>query len=302
MSRAPTHGRAEGELMPLRGKTCVVTGATAGIGRATALGLAGLGADLFVLGRNECAGRRVMQRIRSGTHAGRAQFVRVDLSLPDDVRRAAAVVAAACRQVDVLINNAGARYDSYHETPDGFELTFATNHLGHFLLAHLLLDRLRSAAQGRVLTVSSGTHGLAAADGKWQLRPPAYDRRQAYAKSKLANILFAYELADRLRDANVTSNAVDPGGVASNFARNNGLASWIRHLIGQARTGELVSPSRAAVPIVRLASVPDMAEVTGKFFRHGQAVNSAPASYDRDLAKQLWQSSLAELGMDVERL
>ena len=203
--------------------------------------------------------------------------------------------------IDVLVNNAGARHDTYRETVEGFEMTFAVNHLSHFLLTCLLLDGLKRAPQGRVITVSSGSHAAAQVDASWQLRPPAYDRKQAYAKSKLANLLFAYELADRLRDTNVTSNALDPGGVASGFALNNGLKSWLKHVVSHALRRDLVSPARAASTVVHLASSPDVAGITGTFFCRGRESRSSPASYDRDLAAELWALSLRSVGAASEQ-
>ncbi len=255
-------------------------------------GLAALNANLVLVGRNEHAGQDVVRRLLRRSPRSRVEFIRTDLSRQSDVRVLAAMITERCERVDILINNAGARIDNYHETDDGIELTFATNHLGHFLLTGLLLERLLQAPSGRVITVSSGSHSGVSARERWYLDRANYDRRVAYAKSKLANIMFAYELAERLRKTRVTSNAVDPGGVATNFARNNGLVPWIRHLAAHALRRELVSPRRGAETLVYLAAAEEVAGVTGKFFCHRQQVESSATSHDREEARRLWDLSV----------
>lgn len=281
----------------MKGKLCVITGATSGIGRATALALGALGANLILLGRNERAGEAVIRKIRQQDGGGTVEFISADLADQDQVRRAAARIAAQHAAVDVLVNNAGARHDRFQKSPDGIELTFACNHLGHFLLTALLLERLLAAPAACIITVSSGSHGSAMADGRWALEAATYDRRQAYAKSKLANLLFAYELARRLAGTRVVSCAVDPGGVASNFARNNGLLSWGRHLLSHALRRELVFPREAARTIVWLAGALDVSGINGSFFHRMDRIRSSPASYDAGAARSLWASSLAWTGL-----
>jgi len=273
----------------------VVTGATSGIGWVAAHALAAAGANLVLVGRNHRAGRALVRRLHPQS-AGKVEFVATDLSRPGDVRALAARVDMAYPHVDVLINNAGARFDSYFETDDGVELTFATNHLGHFLLTDLLLDRLLRAPAARVITVTSVAHRAATADGDWSLPRAAYDRKVAYAKSKLANVLFAFELAERLRGTSVTSNAVDPGIVATNFARNNGTVAWLRHLVGSALGGELISPRKGAETLVYLAGSDRVAGVTGKLFRRNREVDPAPAARDRAAARRLWDLSANLIG------
>ena len=276
------------------GKICVITGATSGIGRAAALALGSLKAELILVGRNEQAGADVIRRLRRRARGTSVEFIRADLSVQSDVRNLATRLTKNYERVDVLINNAGARFDDYHQTSDGIELTFATNHLGHFLLTNLLLERLMKAPAARVITVGSGSHCSASAHGGWSSDRASYDRRLAYAKSKLANIMFAYELAERLRNTRATSNAVDPGGVASNFARNNGFVSWLRHLVAHALKRELARPRKGAETLVYLAVSPEVDGVTGKYFRRNREVESSAASRDREEARRLWDLS-AEL-------
>ncbi len=280
----------------MRAKTVVVTGATSGLGSATASTLARTGADLVLLGRNEQAGQKLVRQFNQ-TGLGKAEFLRVDFSIQAEVRAAVQAIADRHPCVDVLINNAGARFDVYHPTVDGFELTFATNHLSHFLLTCSLLESLLRAPAARVVTVSSGSHGGASLDVGWQLGASNYDRRVAYANSKLANIVFAYALAHQLKDTHVTSNAVDPGGVATNFARNNGLLSWAKHLVAHGLRRELVSARRGAETIVWLASSPKVQGVTGKYFRHKLEVHSSGLSYDPAIARDLWDLSVELTGV-----
>lgn len=194
----------------MEGKRVVITGATTGMGRATAFALGQLGASLILVGRNQTRGAAVVRHI--SVSGGAAEFIKADLSSPGQMRAAADQIRGRWHTIDVLINNAGARFDTYASTPEGCERTFATNHLGHFLLTVLLLDRLTGAPAARIITVTSSAAGAAHNDGHWQFTAADYDRKQAYAKSKLANLVFAFELTRRLRDTPVQSMAVDPGG------------------------------------------------------------------------------------------
>ena len=279
----------------------VITGATSGIGAATALALGRAGASVVLVGRNEARGRKMVRRIGRHEGAGRAEFVRADLSSQRDVRAAATAIAERHLRLDGLINNAGARFDSYGRTADGFERTFATNHLGHFLLTCLLLDKLLLAPQGRVINVSSGSHSSAAATGDWQQTEVGYDRRIAYAKSKLANILFTIELARRLAGTGVTANALDPGGVASRFALNNGLVAWLKHVVAHGIRRQLVRSRTGAETAVYLATVPEVERLSGKFFRDKREAQPSAAASDRQAARELWALSVRWTGID-ERL
>jgi len=282
----------------LKGKTCVITGATSGIGRAAAVQLGGLGADLILTGRDRRKGADLVRKVRRDPACGSAHFLRADLSIQREVRELAAAIRSRCARVDVLINNAGARFDTFRLTTDTIESTFATNHLSHFLLTLLLLDTLRAAEAARVITVSSGTHGGAIGDFERQLRRENYDRKAAYGNSKLANLMFAYELARRVKGTNITSNAVDPGGVATNLGRNNGIVSWLRHVGYYALKGELLSPEKGAETIVFLASSPAIEGVSGKYYFRKREIESSGISKDEAAAKRLWESSLRMTGLD----
>jgi len=282
----------------VRGKTCVITGATSGIGRAAAIQLGRLQADLILVGRNESRGVDLVRRLDREHACKNAHFIKADLSVQQEVRELAAAIRNRCARVDVLINNAGARFDTFRPSPDNIELTFATNHLSHFLLTLLLLEKLQGAEAARVITVSSGAHSGANGDFERVLRAETYDRKAAYGTSKLANLMFSYELARRLRGTNITSNAVDPGGVATHLGRNNGFTSWMRHIGYHALKRELVSPTRGAETVVYLASSPEVDGVTGKSFYRNREAPSSPVSHDQDIATRLWDLSLRLTGLN----
>lgn len=284
----------------MKGKVCVVTGSTSGIGRATALELGRQGATVIVLGRNTAAGHRVVDELNRIQAVPTAVFFAVDLANPNQVREVAQKIVSTYLQIDLLINNAGARYDRFQANEDGLELTFACNHLGHFLLTALLLDRLLAAPVARVLTVASGSHSGASSSGAWMMTRETYDRRQAYALSKKANIVFSAELARRLIGTAAISCAFDPGGVVSNFARNNGLLSWARHLLSHGLKRDLVPPARAAQDLVLLSNLEPAEALNGRYFRRDQPLRVAAAE-DVNMANELWDLSLrlSELRDDI---
>jgi NAD(P)-dependent dehydrogenase (short-subunit alcohol dehydrogenase family) len=280
-------------------KVFVITGATSGIGRAAALRLAQPDSVLVLLGRNPRRGSEVVERIKRIMPNARAHFIAGDLSVQSDVRELAMAIRESFGHVDVLINNAGARFDTYGATEDGLERTFATNHLGHFLLTSLLLEHLRAAPSARIITVSSSAHRAAKPDGIWSCQKHEYDRRQAYAKSKLANILFAFELARQLKDTRIVSNAVDPGIASTNFARNNGIFAWARHTISHGLRGELVSVVSAADTLVHLATSDEVAGLTGALLRERQMFEPSQAARNAFLAAALWSESVALTRVDA---
>jgi len=280
-------------------KTIVITGATSGIGRALALGLGRAGTNLVLVGRNERVGQRLVRQIRSHSSASRAGFFCADLSNLKDVRSLASELKERYKRVEILINNAGARFNHFEETSDGIERTFATNHLGHFLLTTLLFDHLLEARAARIITVGSGAHFGVSGTPSWSLTRATYDRKIAYGLSKLANIIFAYELARRLTGTSVTSNAVDPGGVATNLGRNNGWIPWLRHLAFYALKGQLITARQAAGHIVFLALAEELKGVTGHYFFERKPVMSSRLSQDIAIARELWSMSVKLTGIDA---
>ncbi|MEI6126694.1 MAG: SDR family oxidoreductase [Pseudomonadota bacterium] len=272
-------------------KICVITGATSGIGRAAALKLAGISAQLILLSRNASKGRGIADRINSSSGFEKALFIQTDLSRLSEVRTAAEQIKNRCRRIDVLINNAGARFNDFKKNDDGIELTFATNHLGHFLLTLLLIDHMKASPGGRIINVASDVHRGYTADFDYVHGAGSYDRKAAYGQSKLANLLFTYELARRLADTNITVNALHPGGVATNLGRNNGLKSWLKHYVYYLMKRQLISPSKAAETILYLALSDEVQGVTGKYFAGKKEISSSDVSCDRDAQKKLWDLS-----------
>lgn len=281
----------------MKDKVCLITGATSGIGRAASLKLSDLGASLILLSRNETKGEKICNQIREINNNAQVKFYGVDISSMKEVRKVSESIQTDFDHIDVLINNAGARFDKYFKSEEGIELTFATNHLGHYLLTLSLIEMLKKSAQGRIINVSSPAHSRATEDLHDILDPAHYDRRLAYGRSKLANLYFAYELSHRLKNTSITVNAVDPGGVATNFSRNNGLYPWLKHYLSYILKLKLISPQKASETIVYLASSDEVNKTTGKYFFEKKEINSSPASYSKEAALKLWQLSLKLTGI-----
>ena len=282
----------------IAGKVCLVTGATSGIGRATALGLAKRGATVVIVGRNESKCKATSAWIKRRATNPPIDFLVADLSDQAQIRELAAEFKRNYDRLHVLVNNAGARFMAYQKTRQGFEMTFALNHLAYFLLTHLLLDVMRASAPARIINISSGsqTSGI---DFDNLSGCQSYDGRRAYAQSKLACMLFTLKLSERLAGSGVTVNAVDPGGVASNFNRNNGLLYWLRHVVAHLKAGNLITPTMAAETNVYLATSPEVAGITGKYFYRKKMVPPPAAARDKLLAGRLWQVSCELTGVDA---
>jgi NAD(P)-dependent dehydrogenase (short-subunit alcohol dehydrogenase family) len=293
-------GLARTPLDRMDGKRVVITGATSGIGRATATALGRLGAEMFLVSRNQIRGTSLARRLSASGAA--TEFIAADLTSPAQVRAAADRIRERWQTIDVLINNAGARFDTYGSTRDGGERTFATNHLGHFLFTGLLLDRLTAGPAGRIITVASSAAAAAQNDGRWQSTAADFNRKQAYAKSKLANLLFAFELARRLRSTPVRVMAVDPGGVATRFALKNGIIPWLKHVVSHGLKRNLVMPAKGADTAVFLASAAVLPpNANGGLFRHRRPIPACAAASDPAAAASLWSLSVALTGIDPAR-
>lgn len=282
----------------MKNKICLITGATSGIGKATAFKLAELGFSLILLSRNEKKGEKIRDQIRKTNKNTQVKFYKVDISSMNEVRNVSERIKADIDHIDVLINNAGARFDKYFKNDEGIELTFATNHLGHFLLTLSLIELLKKSAQGRIINISSSAHSRGTENLDDIIAPENYDRRLAYGRSKLANLYFTYELSSQLQNTNITANAVDPGGVATNFSRNNGLFAWVKHYLSYILKRKLISPQKAAETIVYLATSDEVRKTTGKYFLEKKEINSSSASYNKKTASDLWQLSAKLTGLD----
>ena len=275
-------------------KVCMVTGATSGIGLVTAQALARDGAKVIVVGRNPERGAATVGRIQQETGNSAVELMVADLSVQAQVRQLASEVQRRFAHIDVLINNAGALFGQRQLTAEGIEMTFALNHLAYFLLTNLVLDRLSASASGRVVNVSSEAHRGARLDFSDLQGEHRYRGWRAYAQSKLANILFTYELARRLEGTGVVTNALHPGFVATNFGRNNRSVTAALWRILQLAA---ISPEQGAQTIIYLASSAEVEDVTGKYFVKNKAVRSSEASCDRTVAERLWQVSADLTGL-----
>lgn len=280
-----------GPTVDLAGRRCVVTGATHGIGRATAQALAALGATVVVHGRDAAAVDAVRREIAASTGNGAIAGVVADFASLSDVRRMARELAA--ERVDVLVNNAGTMLRSRETTADGFERQFGVNHLAPFLLTNLLLDALPSGA--RIVNVASEAHRRARLDFEdLQLERGKYNGMRAYGASKLANVLFTAELARRLAGTGVTANSLHPGMVYTNIFSGLGGGAKIFAAVGRLL---LLSPERGAATPVYLAASPDVSGVTGKYFERCRPRPPAAAADDAAAAARLWEASERLVGL-----
>lgn len=270
-------------------KTCLITGGSDGIGYEAARELARMGANVVIAGRNPAKTAAAATRIIQDTGNSSVRFMLADLSSQAEVRRLAAQVRDELPRLDVLINNAGAVFLSNRRSVDGVEMTFALNHLGPFLLTTLLLDLLRDSSPARIVNVSSGAH-FSARDFRLERlpKPESGSGYRAYARSKLCNILFTNELARRLEGTGLTVNALHPGLVRTNIARNNGLLGRIVNLLIGAGG---VSASKGARTMTYLAASPEVEGLTGRYFVDCRDVPSSALSYDAGLAAGLWDLS-----------
>ena len=272
----------------MRGKTCIITGATSGIGLAAAEALAAKGASLVLIGRDRARGEAALARVRAAGPGVRAAVHYADLLHLAEVRRLGAELLAAYPRIDVLVNNAGALFQRRELTKDGLERTYALNHVAYFLLTHHLRDRLVASSPARVVNVASRAHERASAIDFSDLEQ-RYSGWTAYCQSKLANILFTRELARRLAGTGVTANCLHPGFVASRFGDNNRGA--LRWGFGLAKRLVAISEERGAETIVYLASDPATAGTTGSYFVRSRPATPSAAAQDDRSAAWLWEIS-----------
>jgi len=285
----------ESEGSDMTGKICLVTGATSGIGQATAHALARLGATVVILGRNPEKSAATAAQVNQACKKPNADCLLADLSSQAAVRRMAQQFKERYQRLDVLVNNAGAVFMQRQESVDGIEMTFALNHLGYFLLTNLLLDTLKASAPARIVNTSSELHRKAHLDFSDLQNARKYRGMDAYHQSKLANVLFTYELARRLEGTGVTANTFSPGLVATNLGMNNrGLSPLMKRLVDRLIG---ISPEEGAQTGVYLATSPQVTRVTGKYFVKQEAVPSSPETYDEAVAARLWEASAELTGL-----
>jgi NAD(P)-dependent dehydrogenase (short-subunit alcohol dehydrogenase family) len=272
----------------------MVTGANSGIGKATAVGLAGLGATVVLVCRDRGRGERAMADIREKTGNSSLELYLADFASLQSVRDLAKEYAGSHNSLHVLVNNAGVAQVTRSVTADGFETTFEVDYLSQFLLTNLLLDVIKRSAPSRIVIVSSTSHYGGHLDMDDLQMEKDYGVMRAYGRAKLAQVLFTYELARRLEGTGVTANCLHPGAVATNiWGRPLGPLSFIMKV----NRLFLISPEKGAETPVYLASSPDVAEVTGKYFDDRREKRSSSESYDIALAQKLWDASSKLVGL-----
>ena len=272
----------------MKGKTIVATGATSGIGEVAVLKLAGMGARVVSVARDEDRAEATLRKLETRAPRLGHRVHLADLSSMAETRRAGEAIAASEPRVDVLINNAGAMFSDRRVTPEGRELTFALNHMAYFVLTQALRERLVASAPARIVSTASAAHQGASLDFNDLQSAKGYSGFKVYGRSKLANILFTRELARRLAGTGVAANCLHPGFVATRFGDSTGgLTSWIMPL---ARSFA-ISPEQGADTIVYLASSQDVANVAGQYFIKRNVVEPSAAAQDDVAATRLWEAS-----------
>ena len=280
----------------MNGKVVLITGGTSGIGKATATALAAMGAEVVVAGRNREKGETVVEEIRRDSGSAGVSLLLADLAAKAEVRRLAEEFQERHDRLDVLVNNAGLIQSRRTETPDGIETTLAVNHLAPFLLTNLLLDLLKESAPSRIVTVSSEGQRWAKMDLDDLQSRRRYRPFQVYGTTKLANIMFTNELAERLEGTGVTANCVHPGGVNTNFGTNN---RGFTTLLFRAFKPFMRSPEQGADTVIYLAASPDVEGMTGKYLTDRKLITASEEAYDESLRRKLWEISEELTGLKV---
>jgi retinol dehydrogenase 14 len=280
---------------PMQGKTVLITGGTGGIGRAAAIGLASMGARVGISGRDRGRAEVAAATIVAASGNRAVDVFVADMSSQAQVRRLAGEVLASYPRLDVLLNNVGGFWANRHVTADGLEHTFALNHLAPFLLTNLLLDRLIASAPARVVTVSSGAQSMGRIDFDDLMGEAAYSGQRAYNQSKLANVMFTYELARRLAGTGVTATVLHPGVTNTGFGAEDTARGW-GPLIALMRPF-MKKPDQGARTSVFLASSPEVEGQTGRYFADSAPRESQRASYDTATTARLWRVSADFVGV-----
>lgn len=279
----------------MKDKVCIITGANFGLGKATAIELAKLGATLVMVCRDKDRGNTALKEVRNTSGSKSIELLIADMSSQQSIHDLAGQFKSKYDRLDVLVNNAGAIIGNKILSADGIEMTFALNHLGYFLLTHLLIDYLKASAPSRIVNVASGAHYGGEMNFDDLQFEKKYDGWKAYGLSKLANVLFTYELVRRLEGTGVTANCLHPGVVNTGFG-NSGTAffSFMFKLIKPF----LISETKGAETQIYLSTSPELETVSGKYFSKKKAVKSSKYSYSGSAAKRLWDISLEMTGVD----
>jgi NAD(P)-dependent dehydrogenase (short-subunit alcohol dehydrogenase family) len=278
----------------MQGKVCIVSGSNSGIGFITALEFAKKGAHVVMICRNEQKGLEAKKDIILKSDNENVDLIIGDLSSQSEIRRIVEIIKAKYPVIDVLVNNAGAIIDTREETVDGLERTFATNHLGYFLLTNLLLDNLKAAENARIVSVASGAERMGKLNFDDLQTKNNYTAWKAYCLSKLANVIFTFELAKRLKGTNVTANCMHPGVVNTGFGKDlTGIWRVFSPIMGIFfRNSE-----KGAETVVWLAESADVEGVTGKFFKDKKELKAQAIAYTAEAQAKLWEVSLNLVGL-----
>ena len=272
----------------MNGKVCLVTGATDGIGKVSARVLAELGAKVIIVGRNPEKSAFVLAELRSISGNKNIDLLMADLAVMQEVRDLAEQVISRYDRLDVLLNNAGGYFTKHKITSDGLEMTFALNHMSYFLLTNKLMELLKYSAPARIVNVSSNAHYGVDMEFENLNGEQEYKAWKAYQKSKLANVLFTYELLKKV-PGNITVNCLHPGFVATNFGHNNGW--FFGPVLKIAQRISAIDPEEGAKTSIFLCSAPEVKEASGKYFYKCQLKTSSRESRNMDTGKRLWQIS-----------
>jgi NAD(P)-dependent dehydrogenase (short-subunit alcohol dehydrogenase family) len=279
----------------MTGKTILITGGTGGIGRAAAIALASMGARVGITGRDRARAEQAAAAIGRESGGPALDVFVADMSSQAEVKRLAGEVLSRYPRLDVLLNNVGGFWAHRHVTADGLEHTFALNHLGPFLLTNLLLERLIASAPARVVTVSSGAQAMGKIDFDDLMGERKYSGQRAYNQSKLANVMFTYELARRMEGTGVTATALHPGVTRTAFSAEDPALGPLVAILRPF----MKSPARGAETPVYLASSPEVDGVSGQYFANRKARKSHTSSYDSATTTRLWQVSADLVGLAV---
>ena len=283
----------------MQGKVCIITGANSGIGKATAMGLAHMGATVVMVCRDQARGEEAQNEIKEQSGNDAVDLILADLSSQASIRELAENIQQLYQRIDVLINNAGLVSLTRQETTEGFEAMFAVNYLAPFLLTNLLLDKLKARAPSRIVNVSSDSHQSGYINMHDLQSKQQYKFMRSYGQSKLALVLFTYELARRLQGTGVTANCLHPGFTATNIGQS-GVGKVGRSIVKLIFSNLGISPEEGAKTSIYLASSPDVEGVTGKYFAKSIPVRSAPISYDETLQRQLWDETTKLVHLHAE--
>jgi NAD(P)-dependent dehydrogenase (short-subunit alcohol dehydrogenase family) len=279
----------------MHGKICLITGANRGIGKATTLELARLGATVVMVSRDQELGTAARSEIVDATGNQTVELLVADLASLSQVRQLAASFLERHDRLHVLVNNAGLAKHDQVLTDEGYETTFAVNHLAPFLLSNLLLDTLKASAPARIVNVSSMMHQWGSIHFDDLMGKRHYNIHQAYSQSKLASVLFTCELARRLADTGITANAVHPGTVRTDMFRE--YTGFMGLMTQHLWRPFMKNPEKGAATSIYLASSPDVEDVTGQYFANCREKRSSHVSRNKDLARQLWEVSEKLVGL-----